>query len=175
MCRDHNGAPTLFIYIFMYNLTFGSSRSLFFPYYTIIIEVRLLRDASGAGHAANPLGQPAPTAPTNPQANPHQTCGSMRVSRSAHVLPRIRPHRVFSTVRISIVVPPLRRGVLVHPVQPRASPALPPTPPSVATPSVSIRPHSSPAPAVPHSSPAPGMTTLSTASLVGRPHWCRHR
>jgi hypothetical protein len=35
--------------------------------------------ASGAGHAASPLGELAPLTPTNPQMNPHKIGGSMRV------------------------------------------------------------------------------------------------
>jgi hypothetical protein len=138
-----------------------------------------VKGRDGAGHTASPLGQPAPLAQTNPQANPHQTRGSTRVSRSAHILPRTRPHRVFSTVRISS---PCRRRdgeSLLHPVGTTSclagAASYGPTPPPVATPSVSIRPHSSPTPAVPYSSPAPGMRTSSTPSLVGRSHCCRHR
>jgi hypothetical protein len=75
-----------------------------------------VKGRDGAGHTASPLGQPAPLAQTNPQANPHQTRGSTRVSRSAHILPRTRPHRVFSTVRISSPCRRRDRESLLHPV-----------------------------------------------------------
>src|SRR6185437_12108140 len=43
----------------------------------------LIRDASGAGFAANPLDQPAPQARASPRSCPHGSSGAMRRASGA--------------------------------------------------------------------------------------------
>ena len=58
----------------------------------------MVRDASGAGHAASPLGQPAPLAPTNQHISPHNIRGPKRVNPISPQGPHMHPHFLLSSL-----------------------------------------------------------------------------